>query len=285
MDEVVQSNTTGQHVCNAFEVLLANQASQSRPGRPSTVNVRTAKDKLFNPILEYLAEQELYWQSDEIDTQGKKMCRKLTDVLWTLDGHHDILSKQSCTVPVSFSRFQGYNTPQKHKHRKRVISNLDGDVIQSHSSSLFDLLHASFWNRSKWQVFQEDVDLLARSLHNYGEYLKRKCSKQKSSNDSIEPVRCFADGISVKVLQSNSKSHPSLVAVEQALEPADMYSYLSLEDFLLENSQWRYAFIRRLEDGLKMPCVLLTYSAGNNKGNFHFVWECAGSEGEIPGYN
>ena len=72
MDEVVQSNTTGQHVCNAFEVLLANQVSQSRPGRPSTVNVRTAKDKLFNPILEYLAEQELYWQSDEIDTQGKK---------------------------------------------------------------------------------------------------------------------------------------------------------------------------------------------------------------------
>lgn len=112
-------------------------------------------------------------------------------------------------------------------------------------------------------------------MHNYGE---RKCSKKKSLNDSIEPVRCFGDGISVKVLLSNSKSHPSLVAVEQALERADMYSYLSLEDFLPENSQRRYAFIRRLEDGLKMSCVLLTYS---NKGNFHFVWKYDGSEGEI----
>ena len=60
-----------------------------------------------------------------------------------------------------------------------------------------------------------------------------------------------------------------------------MYSFLSLEKYLPQDSQQRYAFIRRLEDGLKMSCVLLTYSTGNNKGNFHFVWKSAGTEGEI----
>ena len=77
-------------------------------------------------------------------------------------------------------------------------------------------------------MFKGDVKLLARSLHSYGEYLKSKCSKQKSLHQSIEPVRCFADGISVKVLQSNEKSRPSLVAVEQALEPMDMYVLLPI---------------------------------------------------------
>ena len=157
VEEVVQPSAMGQHGRNVFEVLLASQAAQSRPGRPSSVNVKTAKDKLFNAILEYLAEQELDWPSNEKDTQGKMCIRKLTDVLWILVGHHDVLSKQSCIIPIPFQRFQGYNIPEKHKHRKRLVSNLDGDVIRHHSSMLFDLLHAPFWNRHKWRTFKGDV--------------------------------------------------------------------------------------------------------------------------------
>ena len=147
---------------NAFDVLLANQALLSQPGRPPTVSVRNAKDHLYNDILGYMEEQELNWRSEEIDTQGRMCVRKLTNILWILDGHHDVLAKQSCPVPDTFSRFQGYNTPQKHKHRKRSISNLDGDTIRCHSSFLFDLLHAPFWTRHKWQALKKDVELLAR---------------------------------------------------------------------------------------------------------------------------
>ena len=77
------------------------------------------------------------------------------------------------------------------------------------------------------------------------------------------------------------KSHSSLDVVEHALEPMDMYSSLALEDYLPQDSQQRYAFIHRLRDGIKMPCILLTYSTGNNKGNFHFVWKSAGSQGDV----
>ena len=34
------------------------------------------------------------------------------------------------------------------------------------------------------------------------------------------------------------------------------------------------------QSGLNVLCVL-THSIGNNKGNFHFVWKCTGSEGGI----
>ena len=66
-------------------------------------------------------EQELDWRSDEVKTQGMVSVRKLTDVLSTLDGHHDVLSKQCCHVPPAFHYFQGYNDPAKHKHRKSVL--------------------------------------------------------------------------------------------------------------------------------------------------------------------
>lgn len=117
-------------------------------------------------------------------------------------------------------------------------------------------------------------------MHCYGEYLKRQCSKQKSLHDCVEPVRSFASGVSIKVLKQNSKSHTCLNGVEQTLESMDMYFYLSLETYLPEDSHQHYAFVRRLEDGLNVSCVLLTYSTGNNKGNFHFVWKCTESEGE-----
>ena len=77
VEQVMQPSANGQHGCNAFEVLLATQAAQSRPGRPSSVNVKKkAKHKLFNAILEYLAEQDLDWPSNKKDTQGKmRICK------------------------------------------------------------------------------------------------------------------------------------------------------------------------------------------------------------------
>ena len=95
-----------------------------------------------------------------------KCVRELYDVLWMLDGHYDVLPKQSCHVPCSFSSFRGYNCPQKHKHHKRQISNLDYDVLRYHSFSLFDLLHTAFWSWSKWQELSGDVQYKTPSTVN-----------------------------------------------------------------------------------------------------------------------
>lgn len=55
-DDVSPSSTSGR---NAFEILMASQAALSQPGRPAVVEVRNAKDKLYNAILECMGEQEL----------------------------------------------------------------------------------------------------------------------------------------------------------------------------------------------------------------------------------
>ena len=107
-NDVEQSQT----LPNALSVLLASQASRSQPGRPPVVEERNAKDQLHNAILGFLEEQGLDWHSDEVDTQGKTCIQKLTDVLWTLDGHQSVLAKQSYKIP---EKFQGYNTPERHK--------------------------------------------------------------------------------------------------------------------------------------------------------------------------
>ena len=82
----------------------------------------------------------------------------------------------------------------------------------------------------------------------------------------------------MKVLSSNSKPHPTLDGLEKAMEPLELFSHLSLEEFLPENSQKQCNSICNLEGGVKTSCVLLTYSTGNNKGNFHFIWKSAGTE-------
>lgn len=185
-EEIVPSSTSCQ---NTFDTLLASQVSLSQCGRPPLVDVKNAKDKLYSSILEYFEKQELDWRSDEIKTQGHLCVRKLTEVLWILDGHHDVLSEQCCPVPETFHGFQGYNNPTQHKHRKRVISNLESGVLHKQSSSLFDLLHAPFWSLRKWQAFRRDVELLAKPLNSCGEYLKCQNSKQKLLHNSVEPVK------------------------------------------------------------------------------------------------
>ena len=37
--------------------------------------------------------------------------------------------------------------------------------------------------------------------------------------------------------------------------------------------QSRYKYIQRLNAGVKVPSVFLTYSPGTNKGNLHFIWQ------------
>ncbi len=43
----------------------------------------------------------------------------LSGVLWYVDGSHSTLAERNCEVPSIFQKFNGYNKPQDHKHRKR----------------------------------------------------------------------------------------------------------------------------------------------------------------------
>ena len=57
-------------------------------------------------------------------------------MLWYIDGHLEAISGRGCRIPQCFVAFQGYNIPERSKHRKQSLSNLSADVLEALSSKL-----------------------------------------------------------------------------------------------------------------------------------------------------
>ena len=76
------------------------------------------KDKLYNMIV----KKNLGWM-DPLK-YGKPFVVDLCNLLWFIDGHHDVFASRSCPTPLFFSTFVGYNLPELSKHRCRSVSNM-----------------------------------------------------------------------------------------------------------------------------------------------------------------
>ena len=105
---------------------------------------KTKKDELYNDIIVLLGEQNLACLSSDVDSSGTTLVRNLTDCLWYIDGHHQVLNKQGCSIPNIFSSFTRYNQPQASKHHKRAIENMSAASILAISTSLFGCLQAEY---------------------------------------------------------------------------------------------------------------------------------------------
>ena len=103
---------------------------------------RNKKDRLYNDVLKMLEENNVAFPGGEVKTSEQAFLRAIVDCLWYLDGHHDALKKQNCSIPNLFNHFNSYNTPEVSKHRKRSISNLSGSTLEMLSSTLFHNLQS-----------------------------------------------------------------------------------------------------------------------------------------------
>ena len=106
---------------NAFSLMAIaqRQLQNADNGVPFTISVRTSKDKLFNDLVRLMKELGVKWlDPNAFVTPFLKLC----EILWYLDSHHSTLSEHAPKVPTLFSRFNGYNCPEKHKHRKRALT-------------------------------------------------------------------------------------------------------------------------------------------------------------------
>ena len=126
-----------------------------------------------------------------MDHAGVNLVRTLQECLWYIDERHAkaIIELHSTPIPTAFSRFVGFNVPQKSKHRKCVLGNMQHDVLSVIHKSLFRLLRATFWQREKWKKFHDDVASLALSLSHYCDYLSDQCKKMKLNHASSMLVR------------------------------------------------------------------------------------------------
>lgn len=90
---------------------------------------RTKKDKMYNDLIQFSKELDLKWRDPS--SVGAAFLKKLTNILWYIDGHHDVIGERSSKIPDAFSRFNGYNCPQTSKHRKCTKENLKREEIST----------------------------------------------------------------------------------------------------------------------------------------------------------
>ena len=73
---------------------LESDISKSLPS--NIINEKNKKDKLYNAIIDFIAEKQLGWREPE--KYGKPFVSNLCNVLWFIDGHHEVFSSRSCPI-------------------------------------------------------------------------------------------------------------------------------------------------------------------------------------------
>ncbi len=98
---------------SAFDVMMAAQQSLSRPGLPPVKpQPRHNKDILRNDVIRFLRDQDCLFKEfkeTEISSVGSSLVQALTDTFWTIDGHHEVFSRQGFLLPEFTKKIVGYN--------------------------------------------------------------------------------------------------------------------------------------------------------------------------------
>ena len=121
---------------NAFSILMSEAGRLVWPEKYEIAR-KNNRQKLYNDFIELLQEKNLGWTKQNVLSEGRPFVLQLTDILWRLDGHHDKLTGQTCSIPDFFSKFQKYNLPESYK-RKRP--NLKHELVSQMSQQLFNIL-------------------------------------------------------------------------------------------------------------------------------------------------
>ena len=132
--------TVGLLECGVQSKRIRLESTPSN-GLPTFLKEKTRKDKLYNEIVKFLATNNVGWCDPEY---GKPLITDLCNVLWYIDGHHEVLASRSCPIPSLFKSFVGFNKPELSKHRKRSISNMSKDKLLEYSTVLQNYVVSSW---------------------------------------------------------------------------------------------------------------------------------------------
>ena len=102
------------------------------------------KKKPRNTILDWLTSNKLFFNQDAAKSVGEEIVSVMVDAFWYIDGHHKTLADRSHSVPDMFQRFSGYNTPEVHKHKKKVTENMKSVDLHRQSSTASHPLYSEF---------------------------------------------------------------------------------------------------------------------------------------------
>ena len=122
-----------------------------------------------------------------------------------------------------------YNRPELSKHRKRDHLNLNAVELRHLSSELFTVLLNPFFKRSRWCMFQVHVELLAKSLASYVDYLGERNKQMKSSHSALAPSRQLEDNLAISFLTVLASRPSVLDSLNQTLAVSSQSVILLLD--------------------------------------------------------
>ena len=226
---------------------------------PSLVASRNKKDALYNSVIQLLEEKGLGWT--EPVKFGRPFVTDLSNLLWLIDGHHGVFSSRSGPIPLLFSKFNGFNRPEKSKHRKRSISNLSRDKLLEHAATLQEYATSSWIQQPEWCNFKGSLIALIESISSYASYLAVRNKAMRRYHSSPEPAVNYSDAVNVQYLPKSPYSvSPLLASLDSTLNSASMYDKIFVNDFAPNDRRQRYLFIRELEKGLSSALFFFTYT-------------------------
>ena len=169
-------------------------------------------------------------------------------------------------------KFQGYNCPQQHKHRKRSHCNLSREMLITHSQALFSLLTKDFWCKPAWKDLKQSIETLARSLSSYADLLVEKRSRMELIHSSPEIVRTVGKNLTVRYTQTRLQPPSYLSPLCDAVVSAGINVPVEIGQMLPADHRRKYDWVEEIRKGLRVPLVHVTYSPGSNIGNIHWIW-------------
>ena len=226
---------------NAFAIMAnaQRQLQQGDNGVPFSVPVKSNKDKLFNDLIQLMKELGVQWIDP--NAYATPFLKKLCEILWYIDGHHRILAEHAPNFPGLFSRFNGFNCPEKHKHRKRALQNLKFSELRSHSLTLQDMLQASWFKNKPFKALKEATEGLMVSLNMYAAFLQEKVKYQKLHHEMNQPSAMQDESSHIQFLpKSSNRVSTSLLPLQEQLLDNDPYDPISLIDSTPGDRRQRY---------------------------------------------
>ena len=186
-------------------------------------------------MIQWLEKNNLGWSRDAVDDVGANFIAALTDCLWYIDGHHSSLESRSCHLPVEFKHFQGYNNPEKSRHRRRDVENLSSAVLDNNSSILSSYLLQPWLESGKWKAIRSAVCGLADGIAKYSAYLKEKNKEVLCNHRKMSPVRVLEESDRYCLIKRAQWVKPTYVAqyrsLQQHIDAAKEYEPVFVNDF------------------------------------------------------
>ncbi|CAB4016007.1 Hypothetical predicted protein [Paramuricea clavata] len=275
---------------NAFTVLMTAARDAVGKDLPTMLkDPKTSMEKLNNEVLRFFEEKECNFPMNA-GVRATSFVSKLVDLLYYVDGLYNKIESvisMSTKVPTVFkTRFSGLNCPEKHKHRKRNLSNLSEQKLEKYTIQMCEVIQGQqYLNEMLWAEVKTQILSLVEVLEAYCLRLRNQSNRTKLA--AATPCSELEVKTNVKVVNATRGTvHHGLLDLDKELSKAEQFVPVCVREFLPTCNRRRVHYLVEeiCDNGLSQKCVHYVHHVGGNKPSLHFIWTLCKIESEVPVY-